>query len=220
MGPESYNHHEWIDVSVPLSNDTITWQGDHPVRVERTDDIERGDSYSLSALCLSSHSGTHIDAPAHFLRNGETVDKIPMERFVGAARVVEIADTESIKPQELKNHRIRKGDRILFKTRNSGLWHERKTFTEDYVYVTLGAASYLAQIGVVMVGIDYLSVGSTTQEGVEVHRVLLESGIIIVEGLDLSKTGAGRFDLICLPLKIHNGDGAPARVILRPRRRG
>ncbi|XUX00971.1 MAG: cyclase family protein [Dehalogenimonas sp.] len=217
MDSESHNRHEWIDVSVPLSNDTITWQGDHPVRVERTDDIERGDNYTLSILCFSSHTGTHIDAPAHFLRKGQTVDQIPMKRFVGTARVIEIADTESIKPEELKNHRIRKGERILFKTRNSGLWREQKTFAEDYVYITLEAASYLAKIGVVMIGIDYLSVGSATEEGDEVHRVLLESGIIIVEGLDLSKTGAGRFNLICLPVKIHNGDGAPARVILRPR---
>jgi arylformamidase len=215
MTPEKSN---WIDVSVPLTDNMVSWPDDPPVRVERIEDLERGDSHNLSLLSMSSHSGTHLDAPAHFFTGGRTVDNIKPEKLIGAARVIEILDTESVKPSELKSLLIRKGERILIKTRNSRLWRQENTFNRDFVYLTAEAALFFVERKVCMVGVDYLSVGSAGQDGSEVHRILLAAGITIVEGLDLSDTKPGRYEMICLPLRIKNGDGAPARVILKPRR--
>jgi arylformamidase len=167
---------------------------------------------------MGSHSGTHVDAPAHFLKGGATVDRAPLGVLIGTARVIEITDAESIKPAELKRHRIRKGDRILFKTRNSAIWQTAGRFDEDFVYITAEGAKYLVEREVSVVGVDYLSVGGYHRDGSEVHRTLLGAGAWLIEGLDLSSVEAGRYDLICLPLKIKDGDGAPARVILRRRR--
>ncbi len=135
--------------------------------------------------------------------------------MLGAARVIEIADAESIKPEELSRHQLRRGERILFKTRNSALWHRTNNFSEDFVYITPEAARYLAGRGVSVVGVDYLSVGGYHQDGGDVHRILLGAGIWLIEGLDLSAVEAGKYELACLPLKIEHGDGAPARAAVR-----
>jgi arylformamidase len=205
----------WIDISVSLRDGMTHWPGDPPVRIERVQDLERGDSHSLSLLTLGSHSGTHIDSPAHFLKGAATVDKIPLKLMLGPARVIEIADTESIKPEELSRHRLRRGERVLFKTVNSALWHRTNQFSEDFVYITAEAARYLALRGVAVIGVDYLSVSGYHRDGGEVHRILLGAGVWLIEGLDLSGTEAGRYELACLPLKIEGGDGAPARAAVR-----
>jgi len=217
MTPETENRSSWIDVSVPLTDNMVSWPDDPPVRVERIEDLERGDGHNLSLLSMSSHSGTHIDAPAHFFTSGVTVDKIALGNLIGLARVIEISDSESVKPAELKAYRFRKGERILFKTCNSRLWRDKNAFNKEFVYLTVETAICLVEHRVSLIGVDYLSVGSEGHDGSEVHRILLGAGITIIEGLDLSDTKMGRYDLICLPLKIQNGDGAPARVILRPR---
>ncbi|MEN8614573.1 cyclase family protein [Dehalogenimonas sp. THU2] len=206
---------QWIDISVTLCDGMVHWPGDPPVRIERVQDLAKGDSHTLSQLTMGSHSGTHVDAPAHFLKGAAAVDELDPGVLLGPARVVEIDDMESIKPEELVRHRLRKGERILFKTHNSALWKERTEFNKDFVYITVEAASYLAERDISAVGVDYLSVGGYHKDGGEVHRTLLGAGIWIIEGLDLSGVSAGRYQLACLPLKIGGGDGAPARAVLR-----
>ena len=207
---------EWTDISVPLRSSMVHWPGDPPVVIERISGEEQKDSSAVSVLSLVSHSGTHIDAPAHYLPQGTSIDLMPPEITVGNARVIEIKDHHSIKPDELFQHRIQKDERILFKTDNSHrVWHTEK-FTEDYVYITVEAAQLLAKLDIKMVGIDCLSVGGYQDDGAATHRVLLENGIWIIEGLDLSPVQPGVYELICLPLNIYGGDGAPARAIVRP----
>ncbi len=207
---------QWIDVSVPLRNGMVHWPGDPPFEIERVHDMKRGDSSNLSRIHMGAHSGTHMDAPLHFIANGSSIDKIPLGVTVGRARVIEICDPESIEPQELKQHRIRRGERILFKTRNSRDVWRTDSFVKDFVFISKEAARFLARRKVALVGVDYLSVGSFKRDGAETHRALLEAGIWIIEGLELSHVKEGKYDLICLPLKLNGGDGAPARAILRP----
>jgi len=206
----------WIDISIPLRDAMVHWPNDPPVSIKRIQDIEHGATANLSAISMGAHSGTHIDAPIHFLKQGQGIDNIPIDTLVGRARVIEIRDTESIKPEELVGHRIRGGERILFKTENSShLWHKDK-FVEDFVFISDAAADLLVDRGVRLIGIDYLSVGSFKHGGSYVHKTLLSGGIWIIEGLNLSNVTPGKYDLICLPLRIVGGDGAPARAILKP----
>jgi arylformamidase len=206
----------WIDITVPLRHAMVHWPDNPPVKIERIADMELGDSHTISRLSLGSHTGTHMDAPAHFIREGRGIDKMPLEATIGRARVIEIKDTESIKPEELIPHRIRRGERILFKTRNSSRVWKTDKFVENFVFISRAAADFLVERGVNAVGIDYLSVGGFKRGGTYVHKTLLGAGIWIIEGLDLSRVKPGRYDLICLPLKLDRGDGAPARAILRP----
>jgi arylformamidase len=156
-----------------------------------------------------------MDAPAHFVPGGKGIDEMPAEVAVGPARVIPIRDRTSIRVDELREHPIESGDRLLFKTRNSERSWAGDTFIEDFVDLSPLAAKHLAERGVRLVGIDYLSVGGLGEGGVETHRTLLEAGIWIIEGLDLSRVRPGLVELICLPLKIAGGDGAPARAFVR-----
>ncbi|MFC1958299.1 cyclase family protein [Chloroflexota bacterium] len=206
----------WIDISVPLKDAMVHWPGDPPVSIKRVKDIEQGDTANLSVISTGAHSGTHVDAPIHFIKGGKGVDHIPLDTVIGRARVIEIRDPESIKPEELATHRIRHGERILFKTRNSSeLWHKDE-FVEDFVFISDAAADFLVDRGVRLVGVDYLSVGSFKYGGSYVHKTLLSGDIWIIEGLNLSNVTPGKYNLICLPLRIVGGDGAPARAIIRP----
>ena len=164
---------------------------------------------------MGSHTGTHMDAPLHFLPEGKGLHEMPFHATLGRARVIEIHDPESIKPGELRPHNIRQGERLLFKTKNSSRCWKTDTFVEDFVYISQEAARYLASVGVLTVGIDYISVGGYTNDGVETHLALLEADIWIIEGLDLSQVEPGMYELICLPLRIDGSDGAPTRAILR-----
>lgn len=206
----------WIDISVPLRDSMVHWPGDPPVTVKLVKDIEQGDSANVSVLSMGAHSGTHIDAPLHFIRQGTGIDMMPLGATIGKARVIEIKDTESVKPEELLPHRLRRGERILFKTRNSSHVWQTDEFVEDFVFISDDAARFLVERGVRMVGVDYLSVGSYKHGGSYVHKTLLGGGIWIIEGLDLSRVIPGKYELICLPLRLVRGDGAPARAIVRP----
>ena len=205
----------WIDISVPICDGMVHWPGDPPVRIQRIQDIERGDSHTLSAVSIGSHTGTHVDAPAHFIRGGETIDRTALSVLVGKARVLEIKDKQSIKVTELEQFNIRRGERILFKTRNSILW-KSNNFSEEFVFISPEAAQFLNDHGVKLVGVDYLSVGGYAKGGSLQHKVLLTAGVCVIEGLDLSPAVPGNYHLICLPLRLENGDGAPARVIIKP----
>jgi len=207
--------HDWIDVSVLLHSGMVHWPDNPPVSIEYMLHMSRGDICNVSTLSMGSHTGTHMDGPFHFLPEGKGLHEMPFHATIGRARVIEIRDPESIKPGELRPHNIRQGERLLFKTLNSSRSWQTDTFIEDFVYISQEAARYLASVGVLTVGIDYLSVGGYTKDGVETHRALLEADIWIIEGLDLSQVDPGMYELICLPLRIDGSDGAPARAILR-----
>ena len=206
---------DWIDVSVPLRTGMVHWPDNPPVAIERMLDIERGDVATVSQLSMGVHTGTHMDAPRHFFRTGKGIDTMPLTAAIGRARVIEIHDPESIKPEELRPYQIQRGERILFKTRNSARCWQTNDFVEDFVYISQEAARYLAAQYVQTVGVDYLSVGGFYRDGVETHHALLEAGIWIIEGLNLAHVQPGIYELICLPVKIEGSDGAPARAILR-----
>jgi arylformamidase len=206
----------WIDVSVNLKNGMVYWPGDPPARISHALDMERGDPCTVSLLEMGAHTGTHMDAPAHFVRGGIGIDQMPLDTAIGSARVIPIRDRQSIKTDELVRHSIRRGERVLFKTHNSDHCWDTDRFVEDFVYLSAAAAQYLAERQVRLVGIDYLSVGGFRADGVETHQALLQAGIWIIEGLNLKRVRPGRVQLVCLPLKIAGADGAPCRAILRP----
>lgn len=207
----------WIDISVGLSSGMVHWPGDPPVKIKRVFNIDKGDICNVSRLNIGSHTGTHMDAPLHFLRQGKGLDQMPVNATIGLARVIEIKDKESIKVEELKAYKIRKGERLLFKTINSKFWKGNK-FKKNFIYISQDGARYLSDKKIRTVGIDYLSVGGFYKDSLETHHTLLKAGIWVIEGLDLSQVKAGRYDLVCLPLKIFNSDGAPARAVLYPRK--
>lgn len=206
----------WIDVSVRLRSGMVHWPDNPPVSIERQLDMDRGDAANVSALSIGSHTGTHMDAPVHFVPGGAGIDDMDPAATIGHARVIGIDDPEAIRREELERHAIGAGERILFKTRNSPRAWAAGGFVEDFVYVDPDAAGYLAERGVRTVGVDYLSVGGYRTGGADTHRALLEAGVWIIEGLDLTAVAPGRYELVCLPLAIAGGDGAPARAVLRP----
>jgi arylformamidase len=209
---------DWIDITMTIRSEMVHWPGDEDVVIERIQDLDRGDPYNLSRAVLSLHSGTHVDAPLHFIPGGRGIDEMPLSAMVGPARVIEINDPISIAPAELEACAIETGERILFKTANSGHVWDTEAFVEDFVYLSEAGARFLAQRGVLAVGIDYLSIGPYGEDASGIHKALLEAGMWIIEGLNLSGVEPGDYELVCLPLKVERGDGAPARAILRPLR--
>lgn len=207
------------DVSVPLSAATPTYPGDPGIEIKPWKALANGDAANVSLIDFGLHSGTHVDAPAHFIEGGTKVDALPLQSLVGEAEVVEVAEhIKVINENFIVANCLRGSQRILFKTRNSGFWNNREEgFRVDYTYVDASAARQLVNSGVKLVGIDYLSIERFDPEEYETHHILLSQNVVILEGLDLSKVAAGLYELICLPLKIAggSGDGAPARTILR-----
>src|SRR5438105_5180851 len=200
--------HDWIDISVSLHTGMAYWPDNPPVEIERFLDERRGDVANVSKLSMGAHTGTHMDAPLHFLRTGKGLNTMPLTATIGRACVIEIRDPESIKPVELRPYQIQRGERVLFKTRNSTRCWQTDDFVEDFVYISQEAARYLAVQQVQTIGVDYLSVGGFFTDGVETHHALLEAGIWIIEGLNLARVEPGIVELICLPLKIEGSDGA------------
>lgn len=180
----------------------------------QTKHLERGDPATVSRLSLGVHTGTHVDAPVHFLANAAGVDEISIDAMVGPARIVEVLDTETCTAADLLPHEIASRERVLLRTDNSLRGWDQDVFIENYTHLDTGAATLLAERRIRLVGIDYLSIGRG-DDGAEVHRILLGAGIVIVEGLDLSRVNPGLYELACMPLKITGCDGAPARVAVR-----
>lgn len=207
---------KWIDVTVGLKNGMAHWPGDPEVVIARSREIDGNSHSNLTHISMSAHTATHMDAPLHFIDGAKSIDAIPLDATIGPARVVGIRNRSVIDAPELCKHRIRKGERIIFKTRNSSRCWKTDEFVKDYVYIAPDAARLLAEKKVCCVGIDYLSVGPY-EGGAETHRILLSAGIWIIEGLNLSRVTPGRYDLVCLPLKIIGSDGAPCRVVVRER---
>ena len=203
------------DISLSITESIVVWPGDAPVRIRRTSSLEEGDSATVSRLELGAHTGTHVDAPAHFVKGGSTVEQMDLKALVGPALVVEVPDVEALSADVLAELAIPlDARRVLFHTRNSELWmHGREEFAEDFVAIPEDGAQWLVERGIRLVGIDYLSV-APYRKGVETHKRLLEAGIVLVEGLNLSGIAQGSYLFVCLPLKLESVEGAPARAIL------
>ena len=210
---------KWIDITRTLGSDNLDYPQDDPVEIKRIMEQERGDICNLTRICMSTHAGTHLDAPAHFLSGAAFLEEIPPERFVLEAKVVEIAG-EKITAGELSKYSWEPGQGVLFKTSNSNL--PRNIFSHNYVAMELNAAKFLVEKGIGMVGIDYLSVDelrspedcNTPGKIVPVHEELLKSGCLILEDVNLGEVEPGSYLLICLPLKYSRSEGAPCRCIL------
>lgn len=203
-----------IDISVSIYSGMPFYPGDPGAEVHPSRLISEGAVANLSELRLGSHMGTHVDAPYHFEDGGETVDNLPLDVLVGPARVVDLTKSGSfISREHLEGAGIEGIRRLLVKTGNSALW-SKSEFSKDYVSIAEDAAEYLVELGVVLVGIDYLSVEKFNSDTFGVHHTLLGAGVVLLEGIDLGSVAAGDYKLVCLPLKIRGGDGAPARAIL------
>ncbi len=208
---------DWIDVSVPLHTGMVHWPGDPEPTFERISEIEQGAEVDVTLCRMTAHTGTHMDAPCHFLRGKCGIDQFPLEVGIGVARVISVpAESRVIGRAELEGKGIRRGERILMKTRNSSKRWDNLDFQPDFVAINRSGAEFLAETGVVLIGVDYLSVGLFAGDGAETHKILLEAGIWIVEGLNLMAVTDGDYELVCLPLRIEGADGSPARVVLRP----
>jgi arylformamidase len=209
-----------FDISVGIdSTGTPVYPGDPGIEIVQHAAIARGDAANVTLLRFGAHTATHVDAPAHFIEGAPKVADLPLDALVGRARVVRLADdVRAVGAGDVERFVPPGTERVLFKTRNSAFWSGRRgEFQPDFTYITGAGAHALAERGVRLVGIDYLSVERFKSENFETHTTLLSRGVVIVEGLDLSAVGAGEYELICLPLKIEGGagDGAPARAIQR-----
>jgi arylformamidase len=206
------------DISVMLGKESIDYPGDPPYAREVVCAIGDGAPFALSRLRMSAHSGTHIDFPAHFIRNGRTQEEYDVSRFILNAQVVEIRDPVAIRPGELAPLDIKPGEALLFKTDNSrkGL-SKSGLFSQNYVYLSSEGAAVCAKRGVSLVGIDYVSIDGNGDETFPAHRNLLENDILILEGIRLEGVSPGAYTLVCLPLNMSGGEASPVRAVLLPR---
>lgn len=205
------------DISLSVSPDLVVWPDDSDIEFTRKSKIKNGYMTNSTHIKMSAHSGTHIDAPYHFLESGETIEKISLDKMIGRVYVLYVPGVKLITKEILEKSSIPpRTKRIIFKTDNSEIWSSENPseFVKDYVALEAEAAKYMIQRGVKLVGIDYLSI-APYDDLVSTHEVLLESGIVILEGLNLSEVSQGRYTLYCLPLKLEGSDGAPARAILQ-----
>jgi len=207
---------KWIDISVSIQDAMVHWPGDTSVEIKRKETIDENNVVSVTSISMSAHTATHVDAPLHFIKNGKDITQLSLEVLIGPAKVFLIEDKEQISLHEIKDFPIYENDRVLFKTVNSEIDWAMKDFKTDYVFLASDAAAFLQSRNVLCVGIDYLSIAGKIN-GTKVHQMLLGSGICIIEGLNLKEVEPGDFDMICLPLKIKDADGAPARVVLKRR---
>ena len=203
------------DISLPISQQLPVWPGDPPVQVTQVQHLDRGDPMTLTRLQMGAHTGTHVDAPAHFVAGGRTVEALDLEILVGPALVIGVPDAGALSAKVLDRLDIPAGTRrILFRTTNSDLWARGETqFCRDFVGITSDGAQWLVDRGVRLVGIDYLSV-SPYDDPIPPHQILLGAGVIALEGLNLAAVAPGTYNLVCLPLRIRGAEGAPARAIL------
>jgi len=203
-----------LDVSVPLAAGMPAFPGNPEFELQPVKRMAEGGSSNVSRLVLGTHTGTHVDAPRHFIDDGPAVDALPLDLLLGRARVVEITRRGGIGAEDLAAAGLREDLRVLLKTPNSALWNSG-AFHDDYTHVTETGARYLVEQGVKVVGIDYLSIEQFRKPGAPAHRMLLSNGVIIIEGLNLAEAEPGMYEMYCLPLPVTGGDGAPARVVLK-----
>lgn len=222
------SQHQYFDISLPLTKEIPTLPpsppapGKAPLKnpvptVYRFFDVAKGDPVTMSKIEISSHDGTHIDAPLHFIPGGTTIDAMPIETTNGPCRVIEIKDDKDITVAELEPYKIKAGERIIFKTQNSPRVYAVKQYTGQYVAITLEAAHYLVAKKIRLVGLDYLTIAhQQPPENINnVHWAFLKNGIFVLEAVNLDGVKPGKYDLMCLPIRLENGDAGPCRVILR-----
>jgi len=200
------------DISMAIRDGMPVYPGDPEVNVEPVSSMAQGDANNLNLLRLSTHTGTHVDAPRHFIEDGVPVDRLPLEVFIGPATVVDVGGAPDITREMLAGLPVKHPTRLLLKTGDSS--PVDGGFDAGYTSLSEDAARYLVERGVLLVGIDTLSIERFNGTG-NVHRLLLENGVAILEGIDLHGVPSGEYELICLPLRIAGGDGAPARAVLR-----
>jgi arylformamidase len=204
---------KFIDVTVPLDAHLASYPGNTPFSLEAVKRIARGDSSNVSSIHLSAHCGTHVDAPRHFIDAGGDADGLSLDMLIGRTRVIEVT-SKSIAAEDLAKLDLSEDIRLLIKTSNSRLWGDPE-FHKDYVGVTESGAKHLVDHGIKVVGVDYLSVEQFRFPGAPAHHTLLGGGVIVIEGLNLRDVEPGVYEMYCLPLRVVDSDGAPARVVLR-----
>jgi arylformamidase len=207
------------DVSVPIQNGMPVWPSDPPVKLTPSVHPSRDGSHTirLTAIDMGSHTGTHIDAPSHFVEGGRTLDQIPLDWLVGAATVFQIDGVRAISRKDLARFDWTNVERVLFKTANSAMWAD-SNFNRDFVALEPQAAQFLVERGVRLVGIDYLSIDPFGSVAHPAHFALLPNDVVVLEGLDLRQVTPGHYHMVALPLNLHGADGAPTRVILMDER--
>ena len=206
--------HKIYDISLTIYPGMLVWPGQPQVAMDTVKSIAQGGSANVSLLHTSTHTATHVDAPCHFIPGAPSIDGIVPEVLLGPARLFQLPEVHHIDRNLLERLKLKGVERLLLGTRNSALLKKR-SFEIDYAFVSEDAAHYLVNVGIKLVGVDYLSIDQYQKESRPTHHILLGAGVVIVEGLDLTGVPPGDYDLLCLPLKIKDGDGAPARVFLR-----
>jgi arylformamidase len=206
-----------IDISLPISPDMLVWPGDPAVEVEPRKQIAKGDAANVSELRMGTHTGTHVDPPNHFIQGAAGIDSVSPRVLVGDALVVDgrhldgPIEDDDLEKLDIPEHT----ERVLLRTANSELWRQKRIeFPSTYACLTPKAAHWVVEHGIELIGVDFLSVEQQGAEGHPVHHILLGDGVVIVEGLNLGDVAPGEYVLICLPLRIANGDGGPARAVL------
>jgi arylformamidase len=201
------------DISLTLSPESIRWVTSQPLELIERKRMSRGDTNNSSSVHTSVHAGTHVDAPFHFVPDGQTIESLPLETFIGPARVCAVEVGSHITAADVRKADLGSDIRVLFKTRNS-LLLQKGVYDPGFAPFSVDAAEALAALGVKLVGLDYLSAASATEQ-VPVHRAFLDRGVILLEGVDLSAVPPGRYELFCPPVKLAGSDGAPCRAVLR-----
>ena len=205
----------WIDCTRTLRPGMIQWPEDTPFELGRVADMEEGDSANVTMFRGSVHLGTHVDAPRHFIRDGRAVADLPLEVLCGPASVVQVTEPRDVEPQDFEQLAPEQLRRVLFRTNNEALWNQA-SFDREFTAISPAAAGRLVELGTRLVGIDYASVDRYAATDRPVHQILCGADVIILENVDLSQVAPGRYELIALPIKLAEAEGAPARVILRP----
>lgn len=204
-----------VDVSVLLAPGIATYPGNPEFEITPVHRLSAGDSSNNSRLVMGTHTGTHVDAPKHFFDGRPGVDAMPLDLLIGRARVIEVPVRGGISRNHLKGAGLREDIRVLLRTPNSALWNSKQAFYPEYTHLTEDGATYLVEQGVKVVGVDYLSVEQFHKPGHPAHHALLGNNVVVIEGLNLSDTEPGAYEMYCLPLRIEGADGAPARVVLK-----
>lgn len=207
-----------FDITRTIGLDTLVYPGDRPHRINRPDGLGGDEGAELPQLELGAHTGTHLDAPAHFVEGGATLDQIHLDRFFRRAHVVDARGRKVLSTETMAGHEIRSGDAVLFRTDNEQL--PRKRYSADHVHLSADLAQRLVEMQVSLVGIDYLSVDRADSDDYPVHTALLGAGILILEDCDLRAVRPGRYRLTCLPLRLAGTDAAPCRAVLESLRGG
>ncbi|MFN0188279.1 MAG: cyclase family protein [Bacteroidia bacterium] len=205
---------KWIDVTTGIETSTPVWPGDPAPIISLLASHEAGDNYQLSEVFLNLHTGTHVDAPLHFIKEGKDVTQIRLDALMGEAKVLDASAQKVISTDWLMTKNLRKGDRVLFKTMKDTDNRRVQLSKIDFIALDVDAAYYLSELGIVLAGIDGLSI-ATANELNETHIVLLKNDVVIVEVLNFTGIEEGNYEMICLPIKIEDAEAAPARVLLR-----